>query len=94
MTEEQDAWINGYPSGRAWLNKLGSPRTKRQFTRYFARYCNAVQKTPDELIALKMEGLQNVGTSKEWQAEDLLEGFFAQNEMLPTARLMLKNAAL
>jgi len=69
--EQRDAWINGYSSGRLWLNKLGSPHTKKKFTEYFYIYCNAVKKTPDELIALKISGLQNVGTEKEWQAEDL-----------------------
>ena len=92
MTEQRETWINSYASGRAWLNKLGSPHTKKKFTEYFFAYCSAVQKTPDELIVLKINGLQNVGTSKEWQAEDLLEGFFTQCSMKPTAKLMLKNA--
>lgn len=91
MTDEQDSWIISYPSGRAWLNKLGSPRTKRIFTRYLKTYCDAVQKTPDELITIKIDGLKNVGTAKEWQAEDLLESFFAHCNMKPTAKLMLKN---
>lgn len=92
MTELRDNWLNSYSSGRLWLNKLGSPHTKKKFTEYFWTYCEAVKKTPDELIALKIEGLQNVGTVKEWQAEDLLEGFFAQTDMKPTAKLMLKNS--
>lgn len=92
MTEQRETWLNSYSSGRAWLNKLGSPHTKKKFTEYFWTYCNAVKKTPDELIALKINGLQNVGTAKEWQAEDLLEGFFAHYNMKPTAKLMLKNA--
>ena len=30
MTEQREAWLNSYPSGRAWLNKLGSPHTKKK----------------------------------------------------------------
>ncbi len=92
MTELRETWLNSYSSGRLWLNKLGSPHTKKKFTEYFWAYCEAVKKTPDELISHKIEGLQNVGTAKEWQAEDLLEGFFSQCDMKPTAKLMLKNA--
>ena len=92
MTEQRETWINSYSSGRAWLNKLGSPHTKKKFTEYFMAYCDAVKKNPYELISLKIEGLQNVGTAKEWQAEDLLESFFAQCDRKPTAKLMIKNA--
>ena len=92
MTEQRDAWLNSYPSGRAWLNKLGSQHTRKKFAEYFMAYCDAVKKNPYELISLKIEGLQNVGTAKEWQAEDLLESFFAQCDRKPTAKLMIKNA--
>jgi hypothetical protein len=78
MTELKDSWINSFPSGRTWLNKLGSPNTKRQFRNYFKRYCDSVKKTPEQLINLKVEGLQNVGTAKEFQAENLLESFFSE----------------
>ena len=54
--------------------------TKDKFTEYFKQYCDYVQKTPDELIALKVNGLQNVGTDKEWQAENLLENYFAETQ--------------
>ena len=92
MTDLKDAWLTSFPSGKTWLNKLGSPNTKRQFTNYFKIYCDTVQKTPEELINLKVEGLQNVGTAKEFQAENLLENFFSECKMKPTAKLMLKNA--
>lgn len=92
MNEDRDAWINTFASGKTWQNKLSSKLTKEKFTEYFKVYCDAVQKTPDQLIALKVEGLQNVGTEKEWQAENLLENYFAETHMKPTARLMLRNA--
>jgi hypothetical protein len=44
-------------------------------------YCFNVDKTPDELIALKLEGLQNPATTKEFQAEELLENFLRQDEL-------------
>jgi integrase len=92
MTEERTAWINAFASGRTWLNKLPSPHTKKKFTAYFKTYCDAISKTPDELISLKMEGLKSVGTDKEWQAENLLENYFAICDKRPTAKLMIKNA--
>ena len=92
MTEERDAWLNSFASGRTWLNKLPSQHTKEKFTAYFKVYCDAVKKTPDDLIALKMEGLRSVGTEKEWQAENLLENYFANCDKRPTAKLMIKNA--
>ena len=94
MNEDRDAWINTFASGKTWQNKLSSKLTKEKFTEYFKVYCDAVQKTPDQLIALKVGGLQNVGTEKEWQAENLLENYFAETHMKPTARLMLRNAVL
>jgi len=92
MNDDRDAWINSFVTGRTWQNKLSSKLTKEKFTEYFKVYCDAVHKTPDELIALKVKGLQNVGTDKEWLAENLLENYFAETHNKPTARLMLKNA--
>ena len=94
MTEDRAIWINGFASGRTWQNKLGSKLTKEKFAEYFKVYCDDIHvlKNPDQLIALKVEGLQNVGTEKEFQAENLLENFFAESKMKPTAKLMLKNA--
>lgn len=37
--------------------------------------CEAVGKSPTELLALKGEGLRNVATEKEFQAEDLLDSY-------------------
>lgn len=34
-----------------------------------------MNKNPDELIALKIEGLRNIATAIEFQAEDLLDNF-------------------
>ncbi|HLN90116.1 MAG TPA: site-specific integrase [Candidatus Binatia bacterium] len=92
MDDERADWIISFASGRTWQNKLASKLTKAKFTAYFKKYCDAVQKDPDQLIAFKVEGLQNVGTEKEFQAENLLEDFFAKSTMKPTAKLMLKNA--
>lgn len=49
-------------------------------SRIFA-YCFNVGKNPDELIQLKLEGLQNVNTEKEFQAENLLEKFIRQDTL-------------
>jgi integrase len=92
MTDSLKSWILSFESGRQWLNKLSAPITKMQFTSYLKQYCKAVKKTPDELINLKMEGLKNVGTAKEWQAENLLETFFSKSKLSKSAKLNLRNA--
>ena len=47
-------------------------------------YCFNVGKNPDELIALKLEGLQNANTPKEFQAEDLLENLLRKDKYFKT----------
>jgi integrase len=85
-------WLTSFASGQKWLEKIGSVNTQKIFTDYFKRYCDYVNQTPDQLISLKLLGLQNVGTEKEFIAEDLLETYFRENKgMKPTARLMMKN---
>jgi site-specific recombinase XerD len=49
-----------------------------------ASYCFNIGKNPDELIALKLEGLQNPASTKEFQAEELLENFLRQDKYLKT----------
>ena len=85
--------VNQLASGQKWLEKIGSANTQKIFTDYFKRYCDYVNQSPDQLISLKVLGLQNVGTEKEFTAEDLLEKYFRENKaMKPTAKLMMKNA--
>jgi hypothetical protein len=45
------------------------------YSKDLKQYCEAVSKNPDELLELKVEGIRNVGTSKEPQAEKLLDSF-------------------
>ena len=54
--------------------------TKSRYARAFFKYCADTGLNPDELIALKLEGLRNVGTPKEFVAEDLLENYL-ENSM-------------
>jgi hypothetical protein len=101
MTEDRAIWINSFASGKIWQNKLGSKLTKQKFAEYFNIYSIAVQKNPDELLKLKRTPLEfaillrdekDASKIKENEAEDLLESFFAECKMKPTAKLMLKNA--
>ena len=85
-------WIESFPSGLKWINALPSKNTKIQYATYLKLYCDAVQKNPEELIALKVEGLKAVATEKEFQAEDLLETFFINSKLKPNAKLSMKNA--
>lgn len=90
LTDSLEAWIQSFKSGKAWFNKLQSPETKKAFLTNFKRYCDSVNKNPDELIAFKVEGLQNVNTDKEWQAERLLEDYFENCDLKNSVKEMLK----
>lgn len=52
--------------------------TELLYTSRLKQYCDNIGKNPDELISLKLEGLQNPATQKEFQAEELLENFLRQ----------------
>lgn len=71
MTDNLLKWIRGSNSGKIWLTKLVSKTTIEQYLPLLKAYCDACGKTPDELIGLKMEGQRQVGTPKEFQAEEL-----------------------
>jgi len=71
MTDELKKWLKGFRSGKLWLVSLKSPETIRLYLPYLKMYCDATGKNPDELIHTKMEGQRQVGTNKEFQAEEL-----------------------
>ncbi len=63
MTDNILAWLKSFPSSLKWINTIKSADTFDIYTKNFYLYCKAVNKNPDELIALKIEGLKNVATS-------------------------------
>ncbi len=71
MTESLKKWLKSFHSGEVWLSKLRSSVTVRVYLPNFRRYCRATDKNPDDLIQLKMEGQQNIGIKREFQAEEL-----------------------
>lgn len=77
MTDALEEWILQFDSGMAWFNKLNAVNTKRTYLPNLKKYCDWVKKHPDELILLKIEGLQAINTPKEFQAENLLENFIS-----------------
>jgi site-specific recombinase XerD len=77
MTDALEEWILQFNSGMAWFNKLDAVNTKRAYLPNLKKYCDAVKKNPDQLIELKIEGLQSINTPKEFQAENLLETFIS-----------------
>ena len=91
MTDYNETWIQNFPSGLKWFNSLPSFHTRRVFISYFKAYIEATKKTPEQLIALKIEGLKNTGNEREFLAEDLLEDYLRKCNLKPTAKLMLKN---
>ena len=48
------------------MDTLRSEATAEMYTKYLVQYCNGVNKNPDELMALKIEGLRNVATGIEF----------------------------
>jgi hypothetical protein len=94
MTDLKEQWLLSFSSGQKWLNTLSSDTTKAFYIDFFKRYCDAVQKTPDQLIELKIEGLKNTGELKEFIAEDLLESFFVKCEYSKNAKLQIRNSVM
>jgi integrase len=77
MTDALQEWILKFNSGMMWFNKLNSQATKDTYLPNLKKYCTWANKNPDELIQLKIEGLQAVNTPKEFQAENLFENFLS-----------------
>ena len=77
MTDALTEWILSFNSGMMWFNKLNSQATKNTYLPNLKKYCTWAKKNPDELIQLKIEGLQAVNTPKEFQAENLFESFLS-----------------
>ena len=75
MTEEITLWLLKFESGKKWYNTFRSEATKALYIERLEHYCKTVAKNPDELINLKIEGLKNINSEKEWQAEDLLDNY-------------------
>jgi integrase len=71
MIDDLIKWLKGFRSGQLWFVQLKSPETIRLYLPYLKTYCDATGKNPDELIGLKMEGQKQVGTNKEFIAEEL-----------------------
>jgi integrase len=80
MTDGLEAWIQSFNAGSIWFGKLDSQNTKRTYLPHFKRYSDWAKKNPDELIQLKIEGLQHINTPSEFQAEDLLEKFLSTSD--------------
>jgi hypothetical protein len=79
MTNDIESWLLSFDSGKKWFSQITSPRTKEMYSKGLKQYCEAVGKTPTELIALKVEGLKNITSEKEFQAEELLNDFVYNN---------------
>ena len=94
MTAQKEAWINSFESGKAWLAKIPSLESMKIYISYFKMFSDAVHKNPDELIAYKIEGLQNINTSKEWQTETLLENYLAESKLPKSLKLLSRNCTV
>jgi len=92
MSEEVLPWILSFQSSKKWIDTIQSEETKSVYIRRFKQYCDAVKKNPDELIALKIEGLRNITTDKEFQAEDLLDNYLYNGGLTESMAVGVKTA--
>lgn len=60
--------ILAYQSSKRWYDSIQSEQTRRVYLNRLRHYCTWAKKTPDELIGLKLQGLQNLNGEKEFQA--------------------------
>lgn|GEM_PF-1390846 len=81
MTDDTFPWMLTFTSAKNWLDTLRSERTKEIYVLRLKQYCDAVGKNPDELIELKVDGLRNIATAKEFQAEALLNNYLYHNNL-------------
>jgi integrase len=94
MTDALEEWILKYNSGMAWFNKLNSVNTKRTYLPNLKKYCDWAKKNPDDLIQLKIEGLQAINTPKEFQAENLLETFLSTAKFTATIKDSIRTTVI
>ncbi len=94
MTDSLELWLSSFISGKKWLQNINSPDTKRVYIASLNKYCKATEKTPDDLIAVKIEGLQNINTPKEFQAEDLLENYLCEAKLTDSIKEQIKASVL
>jgi len=83
LTDASKEWLLSFVSGQNFYDKKmkNSKDTETIYISRIASYCFNVGKNPDELIQLKLEGLQNSNTSKEFLAEETLENFLRKDEL-------------
>jgi len=92
MSEEITPWLLKFESGKKWYNTFRSEATKALYIERLEHYCKTVAKNPDDLINLKIEGLKNINSEKEWQAEGLLDNYLYSSDTNLT--IHLKSLAL
>lgn len=76
-------WILGFHSCKVWVSKLKSKETIRVYLPNFNVFCDTVNKNPEELVQMKMEGQKAVGTDKEFQLEELHDITISEMETTP-----------
>jgi hypothetical protein len=83
MTDNIEAWLLSFDCGKTWFNTISSVKTKDMYSKDMKQYCDAVGKTPDELLKLKpnlfeiAQMMQKgvAGSESEFQAENLLNNY-------------------
>jgi site-specific recombinase XerD len=95
MTDALREWIQSFNSGIKWLNKLNlDSTTKDTYLPNLKKYCEWINKNPDELIQLKLEGMSAPNTPIEFQAEDLLEKFISTSDFTVAVKDSIRTTVL
>jgi hypothetical protein len=89
MSEELLPWMLQFQSAKTWINTIRAENTKNMYLKHLKRYCDAVNKNPDELIEFKIDGLRNVTTPKEFHAEALLNNYLFNSDLTATIQVLL-----
>ncbi|MCJ7793674.1 hypothetical protein MUP42_01940, partial [Candidatus Bathyarchaeota archaeon] len=93
MSEDTFPWILKFQSGKTWFDTLRYEKTKEIYLTRLKQYCDAVSKNPDELIALKVDGLRNVATAEEFQAEALLNNYLYNSDLTSNVQIAVLASA-
>ena len=80
MTTDIETWLLSFDCGKKWYNTIASDRTKEICSKDLKQYCDAVGKTPTELLDLKIEGLRHSARSPK------LQGVIDIDEAMPYQR--------
>lgn len=80
MRAEIEEFVNQYETVRRWVDNLRTPRTKEYFPKLLMRFCDWVEKDPDELIRERREQSRSANEEEKFKQEYLVEHYITELE--------------